>query len=100
MAIDFTFPADVEDIRLRVRDFMEQVVSPAERAFDETDWRRGLVKLRAQAQEAGLGFPPTPTEGGGMGLGHVPMAAVSAEAARTRYGPFVLNAQAPDEGNM
>ena len=35
-----------------------------------------------------------------MGLGHVAMAAVSAEAARTRMGPFVLNAQAPDEGNM
>ncbi len=28
------------------------------------------------------------------------MAAVSAEAAKTRFGPFALNAQAPDEGNM
>ena len=35
-----------------------------------------------------------------MGLGHVAMAFVSAEAARTGFGPFVLNAQAPDEGNM
>ena len=35
-----------------------------------------------------------------MGLGHVAMAAVSAEAAKTRMGPFALNAQAPDEGNM
>jgi acyl-CoA dehydrogenase len=41
-----------------------------------------------------------PEEWGGMGLGHVAMAAVSAEAARTRMGPFALNAQAPDEGNM
>jgi acyl-CoA dehydrogenase len=41
-----------------------------------------------------------PTEVGGMGLGHVAMAAVSAEAAKTRFGPFALNAQAPDEGNM
>jgi acyl-CoA dehydrogenase len=30
----------------------------------------------------------------------VAMAAVSAEAARTRMGPFMLNCQAPDEGNM
>jgi acyl-CoA dehydrogenase len=28
------------------------------------------------------------------------MAFVSAEAARTRFGPFILNAQAPDEGNQ
>jgi acyl-CoA dehydrogenase len=41
-----------------------------------------------------------PKEYGGMGLGHVAMAAVSAEAARARFGPFALNAQAPDEGNM
>jgi acyl-CoA dehydrogenase len=41
-----------------------------------------------------------PEEWGGMGLGHVAMAAVSAEAAKTRFGPFALNAQAPDEGNM
>jgi acyl-CoA dehydrogenase len=41
-----------------------------------------------------------PKEWGGMGLGHVAMASVSAEAARSRMGPFALNAQAPDEGNM
>jgi acyl-CoA dehydrogenase len=41
-----------------------------------------------------------PKELGGMGVGHVAMAAVSAEAAKSSYGPFALNAQAPDEGNM
>jgi acyl-CoA dehydrogenase len=41
-----------------------------------------------------------PAEYGGMGLGHLAMAAVSAEAGRTRFGPFALNCQAPDEGNM
>jgi acyl-CoA dehydrogenase len=35
-----------------------------------------------------------------MGVGHVAMAAVSAEATKARFGPFALNAQAPDEGNM
>ncbi len=35
-----------------------------------------------------------------MGLGPVGMAFVSAEAGRTTIGPFVINAQAPDEGNM
>ncbi len=28
------------------------------------------------------------------------MASVAAEAAKTRFGPFAMNAQAPDEGNM
>ncbi len=35
-----------------------------------------------------------------MGLGHVELAMVQAEAAKTRVGPWVLNCQAPDEGNM
>ena len=35
-----------------------------------------------------------------MALGPTSMAAVSAEAAKVSIGPFVLNAQAPDEGNQ
>jgi acyl-CoA dehydrogenase len=35
-----------------------------------------------------------------MGLGHVELAMVQAEAAKSRLGPFALNCQAPDEGNM
>src|SRR5439155_1380519 len=44
--------------------------------------------------------PHMPKEWGGLGLGPVGMASVSAEAARAGIGPFVLNCQAPDEGNM
>lgn len=35
-----------------------------------------------------------------MALGPTAMAAVSAEAAKVGIGPFVINAQAPDEGNQ
>ena len=35
-----------------------------------------------------------------MGLGHVQLAMVQAEAAKSTYGPWVFNCQAPDEGNM
>ena len=35
-----------------------------------------------------------------MGLGHVELAMVQSEAAKTRLGPWVLNCMAPDEGNM
>ena len=35
-----------------------------------------------------------------MGLGVTALAAVSAEAAKVPMGPYIINAQAPDEGNM
>jgi len=105
MAIDFSFPEEIEHLRVKVREFMEQVVRPAEEEIDANeDDRSVLVKqvvaMRKAAHEQGLWLPHMPKEWGGMGLGHVAMASVSAEAAKTRFGPFALNAQAPDEGNM
>jgi acyl-CoA dehydrogenase len=103
MAIDFSFPPDLEALRLRVREFIDTVVRPTEDAMDEHDRDQlvaGIIKMRKAAREWGLWLPHMPKEWGGMGLGHVAMAAVSAEAAKSRYGPFALNAQAPDEGNM
>ena len=105
MAIDFSFPEDVELVRHKVRDFLDKVVRPAEREIDAHDGERKVlveqvIRMRKAAQEWGLWLPHMPEEYGGMGLGHVAMAAVSAEAAKSRFGPFALNAQAPDEGNM
>ncbi len=102
--IDFSFPAEVEEIRLKVRNFMDDVVRPAWDATDQSD-RSAVVKtitsLRARARnEEHLWLPHMPAEWGGMGLGATAMAAVSAEAAKVSIGPFVLNAQAPDEGNQ
>ncbi len=105
MAIDFSFPPEVEEVRHRIRQFLTEIVRPCEQAIEEKpDDRETLVKnvikMRKAAQEWGLWLPHMPEEFGGMGLGHVAMASVSAEAAKTRFGPFALNAQAPDEGNM
>jgi hypothetical protein len=60
----------VELVRNKVRDLLDKLVRRAEREVEEY---------------------------GSMGLGHVAMAAVSAEA---RFGPLAMNAQAPDEGIM
>ncbi len=106
MAIDFSFPEEVTFIVERVRRFCEEVVAPAEReieahAGDRKVLVRQIVAMRKAAKEWGLFLPHMPEAWGGMGLGHVAMAAVSAEAAkRSSFGPFALNAQAPDEGNM
>jgi acyl-CoA dehydrogenase len=105
MAIDFSFPPDIEELRLRVRAFIADVVRPAEAEIAEHEGdRRFLVKsivaMRVAAKDRGLWLPHMPKEYGGMGVGHVAMAAVSAEAAKSAFGPYALNAQAPDEGNM
>jgi acyl-CoA dehydrogenase len=106
MGIDFSFPPEVEDVRRKVRQFMDREVRPAaERVSasggDRAAWLALIGDLRRKAREEwGLWCPHMPAEWGGMGLGPVAMAAVSAEAARVGIGPFVLNCQAPDEGNM
>ncbi len=105
MAIDFTFPPEIDALRLKVRDFIAGVVRPAEARIKEREGDRrfmiqSIIEMRIAAKEAGLWLPHMPKEWGGMGLGHVAMAAVSAEAGKSAFGPFALNAQAPDEGNM
>ena len=105
MAIDFSFSPEIEEVRHQVRRFCEEIVRPAEAAIAEKEDDREtlvkqVIKMRKAAHEWGLWLPHMPEEWGGMGLGHVAMASVAAEAAKTRFGPFALNAQAPDEGNM
>jgi acyl-CoA dehydrogenase len=68
--------------------------------MEREDYLRILLGMRKQARVAGLWLPHMPEEWGGMGLGHVELAMVQAEAAKSRLGPWVLNCQAPDEGNM
>ncbi|HUF54238.1 MAG TPA: acyl-CoA dehydrogenase family protein [Dehalococcoidia bacterium] len=105
MPIDFQLPPDVEDVRQRVRKFMDDEVRPREeelgdREADRGSYVRAIMELREKAKGQGLWNPHLPPEWDGMGLGPVAMAFVSAEAGRTGIGPFVINAQAPDEGNM
>ena len=105
MPIDFNLAPDVEEVRQRVRKFMESEVRPAEDKLreekaDRNAYVQAIVRLRQKARAEGLWNPHLPPEWGGMGLGPVAMAFMSAEAGRTTIGPFVINAQAPDEGNM
>ena len=109
MAIDFTLSDELEATRSRVRDFVSQVIKPVEDRIEGHDGggglsgaerREALIDLRRQARKAGIWLPHMPPEWGGMGLGHVELAMVQAEAAKCHYGPWVFNCQAPDEGNM
>ncbi len=107
--IDFTLAPEHEAIRGKVRDFVDMHIIPAMEPYGhreemDADTRRAyvteLVRLRKFAHSEGLWLPHMPKEWGGMGLGHVALAMVQAEAAKTRVGPWVFNCQAPDEGNM
>ena len=105
MAIDFTFPEEVEDARLLVKKFMQDTVQPKMAELRDTkasgdDWRTAIKGLRETAREQGLWNPHMPEEWDGMGLGITAVAAMSAEAGKTPYGPYLINCQAPDEGNM
>lgn len=106
MPIDFTFSPELDELRLRVRDFIQSVVKLGESRIgnpDEVDrgkYIQVLLEMREQARAAGLWLPHMPEEWGGMGLTHTEMAMVQAEAAKTYYGSWVMNCQAPDEGNM
>ena len=105
MAIDFSFSPEVEAVRHRVKSFMKDVVAPRWAQVEAADNDRkelisAILELRPQAQEQGLWMPHMPAEWGGMGLTPTALAAVSAEAAKVGIGPYIMNCQAPDEGNM
>jgi len=108
MAIDFSLSPELEAIRGRVRAFVDDVIKPTEERLEKERLRESdrrayfteLLELRRQAQQAGIWLPHMPEEWGGMGLGHVQLAMVQAEAAKASLGPWVFNCQAPDEGNM
>jgi acyl-CoA dehydrogenase len=107
MAIDFTLAPEHEEIRSRVRTFIQDTVLPRVKGFDDEgrvtqrrEYLTTILELREEAKREGLWLPHMPKEWGGMGLGHVELAMVQAEAAKTRLGPWILNCSAPDEGNM
>ena len=108
MSIDFSLSPELEAIRLEIRNFIDNEVKPVEEIIerdklDQTDrdqYVSLLVGMRKKAFSEGLWLPHMPKDWGGMGLGHVELAMVQAEAAKSYYGPWVLNCQAPDEGNM
>jgi len=106
MAIDFTFGEEVDEARLRIRGFLHDTVKArfktlkADESATRDDWSALIKGLRKEAKEKGFWLPHMPAEAGGMGLGVTALAAVAAEAAKVPYGPYIMNAHAPDEGNM
>src|SRR5690242_10090687 len=103
--IDFTLPPEIEDLRKRVRAFVEEHVLPLEGdranfAEHENIPLERLALVREKARKAGLWAPQSPKEFGGMALPIVAWAVLYEEAARSLFGPLAINCMAPDDGNM
>jgi acyl-CoA dehydrogenase len=103
--MDFTITPEIEQLRLRTRDFINTHVIPLESEPGNYDQYENirldlLETLRKKAKQAGLWAPQSPKEFGGMGLPIIAWAVMYEEANRSIFGPNALNCQAPDDGNM
>jgi acyl-CoA dehydrogenase len=102
MTIELQVEPYARELAMRTREFIDQVVIPAEA---EPSAGHGpdpglLTRLRQQARAAGIFAPTAPREYDGLGLSHRDMAVVLEEAGRSILGPIAMNCAAPDEGNM
>lgn len=103
--MDFTLSPEIEELRLKVRAFVDEHVLPLEKdpanfADNENIPHDRLEPVRVKARAAGLWAPQSPKEYGGMELPMVAWAAIYEEAARSLFGPLAINCMAPDDGNM
>ena len=103
--MDFTLSPEVDELRLRIRDFTQTRIIPLEAdpdSFDEHENIRLdlLDELRSEVKAQGMWAPQMPRERGGLGLGVMGMAACYEEMGHSLFGPASFNCAAPDDGNM
>lgn len=103
--MDFTLAPRHEELRRKVRDFVEEHILPLEEKPDSFNEHENLKmslrdEVRAKAKDAGLWAPQMPQSRGGLGLPMVGQAVFYEEANRSIFGPACFNCAAPDDGNM
>ena len=103
--MDYTLSPEIEDLRQRIRAFVDTHILPLEtqpEAYDQGENLHPdhLEPLRHRARQEGLWALQMPVERGGQGLPIVGMAACYEEMNRSIFGPVVFNSAAPDDGNM
>jgi acyl-CoA dehydrogenase len=102
--IDFTVPAELQELIGRVKTYISEDVLPAEREVADPDdvlasWDV-VERLRERARDRGIYTPHLPEEYGGLGIGPLGMALISQELGTAPLGALGMNCMAPDEGNM
>ncbi|WP_104198864.1 acyl-CoA dehydrogenase family protein [Cryobacterium sp. Y29] len=95
-----SLPADIEDLRIRTREFIHSTVIPAEPRPGERLAQSTRDRLQAAAKAANVFAPHVPKEFGGQGVPIQHWSAIFQEAGYSPIGASALNCMAPDEGNM
>lgn len=98
--IDFSLSPELDELRLRTRAFVRDVVIPAEARGEHGPDPALRDELQGAARVAGLLAPHVSTRYGGLGLDMRGQSVVFEEAGYSPLGPQALNCAAPDEGNM
>ncbi len=103
--MDFSISPELEALRVRVREFIADEVMPLETRPESYNEYENIkldltASMREKARAAGLWAPQMPVERGGLGLPVTGWAVIYEEAARSIFGPVILNCNAPDDGNM
>lgn len=103
--MDFALSPMVEEMRLRIRRFVEEEILPLEADPANYDAHENIAhapleRLKAKAKEEGLWSLSLPEEWGGLGFTMAEIAPCYEEMNRSIFGPVCFNASAPDDGNM
>ncbi|AXF55389.1 acyl-CoA dehydrogenase family protein [Salicibibacter kimchii] len=106
--MDFGMTDKVKDLQERVRTFIEEVIDPNEKVYEEqlnqqsTRWQSPPImeEMKQQAKEAGLWNLFLPESDYGAGLTNVEYAPLCELMGRSPIAPEVFNCSAPDTGNM
>lgn len=99
----FALSEELDQLRQRVRAFVDDRIIPVEQEIVAEDAAGGealLRSLQGEARSEGLWTPHLPEEFGGLGLGPMGMCALFREMGRSMVGARVFNCDAPDQGNM
>jgi acyl-CoA dehydrogenase len=109
--MDFAFDARTEELRGQLTEFIDEVIVPAEKVFEEQaaelaehgrPWERPPVMedLKAEARKHGLWNLFLPRHAQGAGLTNLQYAPLAELTGRSFLTPEALNCSAPDTGNM
>jgi alkylation response protein AidB-like acyl-CoA dehydrogenase len=99
--MDFSVSPEMEELRQRVKAFMDEYVYDSERLVAEDEGLPVDVEreLQQKVKERGLWAPNVPREWGGLGLGLVGQALVNEILGRSVIAPRLFGSDAPDAGN-
>ena len=103
--MEYKLSKEIEQLRIKTRDFVNNIIIPLESDKSSYDDHENinlslLENIREKVKQAGLWAPQIPASRSGLGLGPVGMSVLYEEMNRSIFGPVCFNCAAPDDGNM